>query len=137
MAKARIGLWLIGAKGGVATTATVGLIALKEKWIGSTGLVTQLPQFQNLDLAPGTLLSSAGMKSVACPWGEESMRLAAEMRVASPELVARCRTELDRIDGRIRPGTLRNVGPTIAKLANLALPKGNRRDRSWPGSSMT
>ena len=56
MAKARIGLWLIGAKGGVATTATIGLIALKKSWIGSTGLVSQLPQFEHLDLATWDLL---------------------------------------------------------------------------------
>ena len=42
-----------------------------------------------------------------------------QMRVADAELAQRCRAELDEIDGRIRPGTLRGVGPTIAKLADL------------------
>ena len=49
MARARIGLWLIGAKGGVATTALTGLIALKKGLMQPIGLVTALPQFAGLD----------------------------------------------------------------------------------------
>ena len=48
--KRRIGIWLIGCKGGVATTAIVGLIALKKGLVATTGLVTALPEFAALDL---------------------------------------------------------------------------------------
>ena len=51
MARSRIGMWLIGAKGGVATTALVGLTALKKGLIASAGLVSELPQFAGLKLA--------------------------------------------------------------------------------------
>ncbi len=43
MARSRIGIWFPGAKGGVATTALVGLAALKKGLIGGAGLVSQLP----------------------------------------------------------------------------------------------
>ena len=62
------------------------------------------------------------MKSAASRLADEAGRLAAEMRAVPPELIERCRPELERIDRRIRPGTLRNVGPTIAKLADMDLP---------------
>ncbi len=50
MARRRTGVWLIGAKGGVATTVIVGLVALRKGLAGDPGLVTQLPLFQELDL---------------------------------------------------------------------------------------
>ena len=50
MARRKIGIWLIGAKGGVATTVTVGLVALKKGMCGPVGLVTHLPLFEGLDL---------------------------------------------------------------------------------------
>jgi myo-inositol-1-phosphate synthase len=46
-----IGIWFIGARGGVAATATLGLLALQKKLTDSVGLVSELPQFAKLDLA--------------------------------------------------------------------------------------
>ena len=42
MSSSRVGIWLIGAKGGVASTAIVGLAALRRGLVGSQGLVSQL-----------------------------------------------------------------------------------------------
>ena len=50
MARQRIGVWFIGAKGGVASTATVGLLALKKGLTQTTALVSELPEFKRLDL---------------------------------------------------------------------------------------
>ena len=58
MAKTRFGIWLIGARGGVATTAIVGLIALQKEWIPTTGLVSELPPFTGLDTAGVGTISS-------------------------------------------------------------------------------
>ena len=51
------------------------------------------------------------------------MRLVTESRVLSPALVEACREELDEIDGRIRPGTVHRVGPTIQRLAGPEVPR--------------
>lgn len=51
MMQGRIGLWLIGALGGVGTTAAVGLAAVRRGITSTTGLVTELPLFQQIDLA--------------------------------------------------------------------------------------
>ena len=47
----RIGIWLIGARGGVAATTLVGLAALEKGLAGNAGLVSQLPCFTDLELA--------------------------------------------------------------------------------------
>ncbi len=118
MAKARIGIWLVGARGGVATTTIVGLIALERQWIGDTGLVSRLPPFQRLDLPAWDCFVVGGHEIRGVRLADEAARLMVEMRPADANLAERCHAELDRIDGRIRPGTVRNVGPTIAKLAD-------------------
>ena len=46
----RVGLWFIGAFGGVATTAALGLAALRRGLMDGTGMVTTLSLFDELDL---------------------------------------------------------------------------------------
>ena len=50
MKQQRIGVWLLGAQGGVATTTIVGLVALRNGLTGNQGLVSALPRFAGLDL---------------------------------------------------------------------------------------
>ena len=47
----RVGLWLVGAFGGVGTTITLGLAAMARGLADRTGLVTELPVFAGLPLA--------------------------------------------------------------------------------------
>jgi myo-inositol-1-phosphate synthase len=51
MPRRKLGLWIIGARGGVAATVCVGLSALKKGLADNQGLVSQLPYFSKLDLA--------------------------------------------------------------------------------------
>lgn len=51
MSQDRIGVWLIGALGGVSTTVAVGLAALQKKLSGTSGLVSELPVFSGTGLA--------------------------------------------------------------------------------------
>ncbi|MGO9114779.1 MAG: inositol-3-phosphate synthase [Thermoguttaceae bacterium] len=123
-AKRRIGIWLIGSKGGVAITTIVGLVALKKGLVGSTGLVSQLAEFANLDLASWDDFVIGGHEIRSLPLCREAYRVATEMRASSREVIDQCRDELERIEVRIRPGTAWNVGPTIAALADLDIPQG-------------
>ena len=50
MSQRRVGLWLIGAVGGVSSTAALGLSALSRKLTDTTSLVTATPLFDGLDL---------------------------------------------------------------------------------------
>ena len=57
------------------------------------------------------------------PLCREAYRVTTEMRAASRETIDQCRDELEQIEARIRPGTAWKVGPTIAALADLDLPR--------------
>ncbi len=120
----RIGIWLIGSKGGVAITTIVGLVALKKGLVAATGLVSQLAEFANLDLASWDDFVIGGHEIRSLPLCREAYRVTTEMRAASREIIDRCRDELERIEARIRPGTVWNVGPTISSLADLDIPQG-------------
>ncbi len=123
MARARIGIWLIGAKGGVAATTIVGLTALQGQLIDGTGLVSQLPQFRDLGLADWGSFVVGGHEIRSVALAGEAQRLVSESRTVTPELYAACAPELARIDARIRPGTIINVGKTIAALAAPEVPR--------------
>jgi myo-inositol-1-phosphate synthase len=117
----RIGIWFIGAKGGVATTSIVGLVALEQGLTGPQGLVTQLPLFANLGLPQWGDFVIGGHDIRTTSLHAEAMQLARVSRAIDPEMVNKCQAALDRIDQNIRPGTLVNVGPTIAKFADADL----------------
>ena len=117
MPRSRIGVWLIGAKGGVASTATVGLIALKKGLIGRAGLVSELAEFGPLELAGWDEFVVGGHEIRDVSSYDEALRMHKESRAIDLGVLEKCKAELDQIDTLIRPGTLLNVGSTIASLA--------------------
>jgi myo-inositol-1-phosphate synthase len=121
MARSRIGLWIIGAKGGVASTAALGLAALKKGLIGTAGLVSELPTFAGLDLANWNDFVLGGHEIRDVDSYGEAMRMHTESRAIDEEIVVRCKADLDRFDKAIRPGTVLNVGSTIRSLAGDAV----------------
>ncbi|MCA9210811.1 MAG: inositol-3-phosphate synthase, partial [Planctomycetales bacterium] len=121
MAGRRIGVWLLGARGGVATTSIVGLAALQRGLTGSQGLVSQLPEFADLDLAGWDEFVVGGHDIRDVTLYDEAMKLHQTSRVIDLHVIENVRYELDRIDQRIRPGVLFNVGPTIQKFATDSL----------------
>jgi len=121
MKKQRIGVWLLGVQGGVATTTIVGLAALRHGLIGNQGLVSALPQFADLDLLDWSDLVVGGHDIRQTTLYDEAMKLANVSRAIDGNLVERIRADLDEIDARIRPGVLFNVGTTIEKFATNEL----------------
>jgi myo-inositol-1-phosphate synthase len=117
MASRKLGLWLIGARGGVATSVTVGLVALRKGLATDQGLVTQLPQFAGLDLAAFSDFTIGGHDIRQSTLAAEAQQLVRNNHALDADLVARCKADLDKLDKNIRPGTLVNVGRAIEKLA--------------------
>jgi myo-inositol-1-phosphate synthase len=118
MARRKLGIWIIGARGGVAATVCVGLSALKKGLAENQGLVSQLPQFEKLDLASFADFTIGGHEIRETTLFDAAQQLVANNHALSGELVAKVRPELDKIDKNIRPGTLWNVGPAIEKFAS-------------------
>ncbi len=121
MARRKLGVWLIGAKGGVATTVTVGLVALRKGLTKDQGLVTGLPAFAGLDLAQWSDFTIGGHEIRPTTLHAEAQQLVRGNHALDADLVARCKPELDKFDKNIRPGTLWNVGRAIEKLADAPL----------------
>jgi myo-inositol-1-phosphate synthase len=120
MARSRIGVWFIGAKGGVASTATTGIVALAKGLTGDAGLVSQLPRFADLGLVEFKDLVVGGHDIRDASLYDEALRMHTESRAIDATLLAKCKTDLERIGREHRVGTLVNVGHTIAGLAGRA-----------------
>ena len=110
MAERKTGLWIIGAWGGVATTAVVGLLNLQKKLVKPIGLTTELPEFSNVDKMPGwDRFVPAGYEIRNCSFGEAADDLI-NQRALETQAVAPVRDDLAALDQRILPGFLANSG---------------------------
>lgn len=116
MASRKIGLWLVGAHGGVATTVAVGLSALRQGLIKPTGLVSETPAFADLPFAGWERWVLGGHEIRQTTAVASAHDLARTSRAFSEQLVDKCRPDLEQLDSRVRPGVVRNVGNTIRKL---------------------
>jgi len=99
----RVGAWFIGARGSVATTATVGALAMQARLVGRTGMVTDHP-----DLAEAGLVDLddvvVGGHDIACTPLPKRAEMLADAGVVPTSVVAALRDELAEVDARIRPG---------------------------------
>lgn len=118
MSDSKTGVWFVGARGAVATTATAGLAALSRGEAPSFGLLTEslgvagLARWEDLvvgghDVRGGTLVDSATELEHG--------------RVLPPGYADRYRDDLAAADSRVRPGVLFGSGAAIERFA----------DRDW------
>jgi myo-inositol-1-phosphate synthase len=114
----RIGLWLIGAKGGVATTLMTGLAALRRGAIDPVGVVTALDPFTQLALVDFSDIVVGGHDIRAGRLCDEAQRMWAESRAIPPELLADAAGFFAEVESRLRPGTLVAAGDRIRSLAD-------------------
>ncbi|MEX2138357.1 MAG: inositol-3-phosphate synthase [Pirellulales bacterium] len=117
MARSRIGIWLVGAKGGVATTAMTGLLALQKGLIGNAGLISTTPRFGSLELVDWSDFVVGGHDIRGGRLYDEALRMYTESRAIDFGILEKCRGDFDQIEKNLRPGTLVNVGSTIRTFA--------------------
>ncbi len=117
MPREDIGIWLIGAWGGVSTTVAVGLAALRHGLTNEVGLVTGRPPFDGLDLAAWDRFTVGGHEIRETDFATEARKLHDDSRVFSHSLLEGVAESLAEFDRNVRPGTLVNVGSTIEGLA--------------------
>ncbi|MGW1887632.1 inositol-3-phosphate synthase [Streptomyces sp. NPDC001970] len=73
----RTGVWLIGARGSVATTAVAGCAAVTAGLHPATGMVTETPPFAQAGLPPLSSLVFGGHDTTGCPLPKRAEQLAA------------------------------------------------------------
>ncbi|WP_373650901.1 inositol-3-phosphate synthase [Schlesneria sp. DSM 10557] len=130
MAKRKVGVWLIGAWGGVATTVVVGLAALRKGLTDTTGLVTSLPPFAGLDLVNWDEIVIGGHEIRDTSYSAEAQNLIEKSHVFNEKTLAGIASQLAKFDANVRPGTLFNVGSRIESLAGAATLKTKKETAS-------
>lgn len=98
----RTGIWLIGARGSVAVTATVGALALRARLVQPTGCVTELPALRDAALPGWSDLVIGGHDIVATPVLKRAEALAAA-GVLPARLVAALVDQLAAREDDLRP----------------------------------
>ena len=109
---------MVGACGGVATTVSVGLVALRKGLTDPTGLVTALPMCESLPLVNWDDVVVGGHEIRKTDLLTEAIKLSRDSRVIDRETIIACEDDLASFQKNIRPGVLRRCGLTIEKLAD-------------------
>ncbi|MFD3496655.1 inositol-3-phosphate synthase [Streptomyces sp. NPDC058678] len=99
----RVGVWLIGARGSVATTVVAGCAAVSAGLHPPSGLVTETPVFADSGLPALGALVFGGHDTLDCPLPKRAEALAAG-GVLPYGLPAAIEAELTAADREIRPG---------------------------------
>lgn len=116
----RIGIWFVGAWGGVASTAALGLAALKRKLTDSTALVTATPLFEGLDLDGPEAFVVGGHDIRKTSYLDSVRELHQRANVFDHAVIEGCKEELAAWDQNVKPGSVVGSGPTISKMADLS-----------------
>ncbi|MGI5270460.1 inositol-3-phosphate synthase [Nonomuraea sp. CA-218870] len=110
----KLGVWLIGARGSVATTAIVGAAAVRAGAASPRGCVSESPGF------PGRLVPLTDLVFGGHDIAETSLRKRAEQlgraEVVSADLPELLASDLEAADAEIRPGYVPGGGPAATRL---------------------
>jgi myo-inositol-1-phosphate synthase len=110
---------LIGALGGVASTAVLGISALNRKLSDTTSLVTATPMFDGLDLDDWGSFVIGGHDIRRSNYVEAVRDLNQRSNVFNEALIQGCTPDLEKWSANVRPGTVLGSGATISKLADM------------------
>jgi myo-inositol-1-phosphate synthase len=99
----RVGVWLIGARGSVATTVIAGCAAVTAGLHAPTGMVTETDLFADCGLPTLPSLVFGGHDTVDCPLPKRAEALAAG-GVLPQGLPSAIAAELEAADREVRPG---------------------------------
>jgi len=130
MAQKQIGLWLIGAKGGVATTVMTGLAALARGLVEPIGLITETEGFHSLNLIDWSDIVIGGHDIRNESLLDEARRMWTVSRAIPPGVLESVTPDLIDIETRIRPGTVLASGTSIQAIASLPESKVAKTPRS-------
>jgi myo-inositol-1-phosphate synthase len=116
----KTGVWLIGARGSIATTVLVGSMLMRKGLTGATGMVTALPAFDALHLAPVETLEFGGWDVRGEPIFDTACAMARETKVFDRDLLEAVQAEIEDTEHFIQPGTALNCGDAIESIATEA-----------------
>jgi myo-inositol-1-phosphate synthase len=113
----KVGVWIVGACGGVGTLAVAGAEAVRSGAVGTTGLVSELPEFQALGLLRFDEVVFGGHEIRPVTWVESAEEFARENGALAPEVLSAVRPALERHSQNLRPGITLNSGAGVRSIA--------------------
>ncbi|MFY1672546.1 inositol-3-phosphate synthase [Plantactinospora sp. WMMB334] len=122
----RTGVWLVGGRGSVAVTSTVGALALRAGLAEPTGCVTEVPALNSPALPALADLVFGGHDVATTPLVKKAEELA-EAGVLPARLVAALAEELGTVEAELRPAP--TGGPQAAVVAAVAADLTRFRER--------
>ncbi len=114
----RVGLWMIGACGGIGSAVALGLAALRKDLAPPIGLVSELPDFSALGLVRPDDVVVGGheiRKETLYQAVQASHR---QSGLFAADLIEQCRSDLRTGQRRIRPGTLCGACPSALSMSD-------------------
>ena len=118
MAQRRVGLWIIGACGGVGSTTALGLAALARGVTPDTGLVTALPRFAALDLDEHAAFVVGGHDVRQASLVSAVRDLHRRSGVIDERVIEACAGDLEAWSANIRPGVVYRPNAVLAGMAD-------------------
>src|SRR2546426_10852449 len=121
---AKVGVWLIGAQGSLASTAVMGARAIARGLAGGGGLVTELPELAPLPLVGVGELAFGGWDIPPTGLVAQARSLASDDAAVPEPLVAKLGGDLKAVEGRVRPGFAGGAGPAVRPAPAAFVPRG-------------
>lgn len=122
--RGKLGIWIFGAMGGLATTMVVGARAIARGKSGSQGMLTETEEFSGLDLQHIGGMVFGGHEVRRGKLQESAEEIYRNTGTIPYELIRALAPDLRKVDYNVRPGCLINAGKTITKLSGTTVGKG-------------
>jgi myo-inositol-1-phosphate synthase len=119
----RLGVWIFGAAGGLATTTIVGARAIARKKCAPLGLATETPMFAAMPLPKLSAFVFGGHEIRSADLAGAALELSRREQTIPERIVQALASDLRAVSRRIRPGTLVNAGPAITAIAGKRTPR--------------
>jgi myo-inositol-1-phosphate synthase len=114
----RTGVWLVGARGNVATVAAVGARAVARRATTTSGMVTERDPVASLDLPAVEDLVFGGHDLQSGSLVERARRQRARNGVPDRDTLEAVEADLEAIDDRIETGTAANCSGAVLDIAD-------------------
>lgn len=113
-----IGIWTIGAQGGIGTTMVVGARAIARGLVSDAGLVTSGEEFAALDLVDIDDIVFGGHEVRLTNFYESAKEIYKRSRSIDLEVIEAVKEDLLDMSEALKPGTVVNGGEAIAEVAS-------------------
>ncbi len=122
----RVGVWLFGACGGLATTVVVGARAIARNLAPPHGLLTETPMGQELPLANIDDLVFGGHEVRDVDFSASARELHERDGTIAAPLLHALKADLKRLDRNLCRGVLPNAGATIRRMVGTTASRSNQ-----------